>query len=126
MVADASDEVIYMGVDELLTEAVVEELRRTADRGLSIRLGGLSPTVHERIIEAVPQAEPFDSLWLWSDSPAGRLVMVDRQRTLVSVRPTDDDGERDETAIWGAGDSNSLVVVLRAIFTWQLDTLDER
>ncbi len=38
----------------------------------------------------------------------------------------DGDGEhppepRDETAIWGAGSTNSLVVVLRALFTWQLD-----
>jgi len=26
----------------------------------------------------------------------------------------------DETAIWGSGETNSLVVVLRAIFTWRL------
>ncbi|RLM89456.1 TrmB family transcriptional regulator, partial [Haloarcula sp. Atlit-7R] len=28
---------------------------------------------------------------------------------------------RDETAIWGTGQTNSLVVVLKALFTWQLD-----
>jgi hypothetical protein len=73
----------------------------------------------------VPGAELFDSLWDWSDDPAGRLLLVDRDQTLVSVL-VPDDGDyppepRDETAIWGSGATNSLVVVLRAMFTWQLD-----
>lgn len=52
-------------------------------------------------------------------------MMVDRERTLVSVRTNgvdDDPGDpRSETAIWGAGEANGLVVVLRAIFTWRLE-----
>ncbi len=51
--------------------------------------------------------------------------MVDQQKTLVSVLV---DGSRghppeslDETAIWGAGKSNSLVIVLKALCTWQLE-----
>jgi hypothetical protein len=52
--------------------------------------------------------------------------MVDQEKTLVSVL-VDGNGEhppepRDETAIWGTGQTNSLVVVLKALFTWQLDT----
>ena len=60
-------------------------------------------------------------------------MMVDGRRTLVSVlvngvddAPTE---PRAETAIWGAGETNSLVVVLRAIFTHRLeddDPLDEQ
>jgi hypothetical protein len=51
--------------------------------------------------------------------------MVDQEKTLVSVL-VDGNGEhppepRDETAIWGAGQTNGLVVVLKALFTWQLD-----
>jgi hypothetical protein len=51
--------------------------------------------------------------------------MIDRGRTLVSVL-VDGDGDHppeplDETAIRGAGQSNGPVVVLRALFTWQLD-----
>ncbi|MFC7216181.1 hypothetical protein ACFQO4_19140 [Saliphagus sp. GCM10025334] len=34
---------------------------------------------------------------------------------------SDGGDEIKETAIWGAGDRNSLVVVLRAIFSWRLD-----
>ena len=63
-------------------------------------------------ISDVPGAQPFESLWDWADTPAGRLLMVDREKTLVSVL-VDGDGEHppeplDETAIWGAGQSNSL------------------
>jgi hypothetical protein len=73
----------------------------------------------------VPGAELFDSLWDWSDDPAGRVLLVDRERTLVSVLvPGESDRPlepRDETAIWGSGATNSLVVVLKAMFAWQLD-----
>ena len=51
--------------------------------------------------------------------------MVDGEKTLVSVLvPGNGDHPPDpwdETAIWGSGDTNSLVVVLKAMFTWQLD-----
>ena len=55
-------------------------------------------------------------------------MMVDGTQTLVSVlvngedvAPTD---PRSETAIWGVGQTNSLVVVLKAIFTWRLENTD--
>jgi len=32
---------------------------------------------------------------------------------------------RSETAIWGSGETNSLVVVLKAIFTWRLGNTDQ-
>jgi hypothetical protein len=71
----------------------------------------------------------FESLWVWSDTPAGRLMMVDGRRTLVSVLVNGTDAApsapRSETAIWGSGETNSLVVVLRAIFAWRLGNGDE-
>lgn len=50
--------------------------------------------------------------------------MIDREKTLVSVL-IPGDGEcppepRDETAICGSGEANGLMMVLRALFTWQL------
>ncbi|MFB6268477.1 MAG: TrmB family transcriptional regulator [Halobacterium sp.] len=121
--ADAEDEIVYMTVEDLLTDDVVDALSDAADRGVTVRLGGVSLDVQARIEDEIPAAEPFESLWLWSDTPAGRLTMVDAERTLVSVvsETGGQDGRRDETAIWGSGESNSLVVVLKAIFTWRLD-----
>ena len=51
--------------------------------------------------------------------------MVDRERTLVSVL-VDGGGDHppepfDETAVWEPPPTNGLVIVLRALFTWQLD-----
>lgn len=72
-------------------------------------------------------AELSESLWVWSDTPAGRLLMVDGEKTLVSVlangqelSSTDARSDRSETAVWGSGRNNSLVVVLLAIFTRRL------
>ncbi|MDS0296137.1 TrmB family transcriptional regulator [Halogeometricum luteum] len=132
LVETATDEIAIMTVEELLTEEIVARLRAAADRGVTVRVAGLSESVQGDIQDAVPDAELFESLWVWSETPAGRLLMVDGKKTLVSVlvRGNGDHPPepRDETAIWGAGETNSLVVVLRAMFTWQLgsDESDER
>ncbi|WP_277555701.1 TrmB family transcriptional regulator [Halobaculum limi] len=123
--ASAEEEIVYMTVEDLLTEDLIEGLAEAAKRGVSIKLAGVSTDVQERIQDDIPGATMFESLWVWSDTSAGRLMMVDGRKTLVSAlvngtdaSPTD---PRSETAIWGEGDANSLVVVLKAIFTWQLD-----
>jgi hypothetical protein len=76
----------------------------------------------------VPDAVLFESLWVWTDTSAGRLMMVDEQKTLVSALTNGVEASasdpRSETAIWGEGKMNSLVVVLKAIFTWRLDNLE--
>ncbi|NIB99555.1 helix-turn-helix domain-containing protein [Halobacterium sp. R2-5] len=122
--ADAEDEIVYMTVEELLTDDIVDALSDACDRGVDIKLGGVSPEVQERIQEDIPNATMFESLWVWSDTPAGRLMLVDRQQTLASALVDDETADpRSETAIWGAGENNSLVAVLNAIFAWRLDDL---
>ncbi|KAB1198799.1 MULTISPECIES: TrmB family transcriptional regulator [Haloferax] len=124
-VRGADDEIVYMTVEELLTDDIIDALAAAADRGVTIRLAGISSDVQELIREDVPGVELFDSMWLWSDTPAGRLMMVDREQTLVSVivngKASPPSDPRSETAIWGAGETNSLVVVLRTLFTWRLE-----
>jgi len=121
----AETEVVYATAAPLLTEAVIDALSAASDRGITIRLAGMSPAATDRIRDELPEARSFESTWDWSDTPAGRLLMVDGKQTLVSVL-VDGNGDHppeplDETAIWGAGAANGLVVVLRALFTWQLD-----
>lgn len=120
----ADEEIVYMTVEELLTDELIEALAETAGRGVSVKLAGVSPDVRKRIHETIPGAELFESLWLWSDTPAGRLMMVDGTKTLVSALVDDEvtpSNPRSETAIWGEGETNSLVAVLKAIFTWRLE-----
>jgi hypothetical protein len=126
--AGAEEEIVYMTAEDLLTDDLVKGLSEAAQRGVSVSLAGVSPAVQERIQEQIPGATMFESLWVWSDTPAGRLMMVDREKTLVSALVNGDDASpsdpRSETAIWGEGETNSLVAVLKAIFTWRLDTTD--
>ncbi|WP_114579389.1 TrmB family transcriptional regulator [Saliphagus sp. LR7] len=130
-IENAEDELVYMTVGALLTDALVEALRDASERGVTIRLGAMSPEVEDELADEIPEAEFFETLWVWSDTPAGRLFMADETKTLVSVLvPDSRDGadgtsgppeEIEETAIWGSGATNSLVVVLKAMFTWQLN-----
>jgi sugar-specific transcriptional regulator TrmB len=124
-VEDADEEVIYMTTEDLLTEEHLVHLRAAAERGVDIYIAGVSESVRDRIQQAVPSAELFETLWAWGDTPAGSLLVTDESTALVSVRVdgAGPDGV-DETAIWGSGEYNSLVVVLRSIFTWRLDNPD--
>lgn len=119
----ATEEIVFMTVSELLTDEVTAHLQAASERDVPIKLATMSQPVEDGLHEAVPEAELFDSLWEWSDTPAGRLLMVDEEKTLVSVL-TDADGASSEpcaeTAIWGTGEMNNLVVVLRAMFAWRL------
>ncbi len=124
-ISTADDEIVYMTTEGLLTEEISESIATASDRGVSIRLAGMSQSTETQLERDVPDSQLFESLWDWSDTPAGRLLMVDQEKTLVSVL-VEGNGDhppepRDETAIWGAGETNSLVVVLKALFTWQLD-----
>ena len=81
----AEDEIVYMTVEGLFTDEIFEGLKQAAERGISIQLAGLSSSVLDEIQVEIPNAEVFESLWIWSDTPAGRIMMVDGKKTLVSV-----------------------------------------
>ena len=121
----ADEEIVFMTVEDLLTEEILDSLSAASDRGVTIRIGRMSDSSETRLDGQLPEAELFESLWDWSDTPSGRLLMVDERKTLVSVLvPGNGDNPPeplDETAIWGTGENNSLVVVLKAMFTWHLD-----
>lgn len=124
---EAYEQIVYMTVDNLLTEDHLERLAAAEDRGVAIHIAGISEQVQERIQDRVPSATMFETLWEWEDTPAGNLLITDQETALISTMvagasPGDD---VEETAIWGTGDRNSLVVVLRAIFTWRLKSTDE-
>jgi sugar-specific transcriptional regulator TrmB len=121
----ATEEVVYTTVDELLTDEIVSALRATSERGVDVKIGGISQAAREQLKAEVPEIEVFETLWDPTEMHAGRLLMVDKSTTLVSVL-LEGNGNNppepfDERAIWGKGETNGLVVVLRAMFTWELD-----
>jgi sugar-specific transcriptional regulator TrmB len=121
-IGEADTEVVYMSIEELLTDDIIQALATASDQGATVQLAGTSPSARQEIEAAIPDAETFESLWEWSDTTAGRLIMVDRETILVSVLP--EEGSAEETAVWGSGEHNSLVVVLQAVFTWRINHAD--
>jgi sugar-specific transcriptional regulator TrmB len=62
-VDDAEDQVIYMTVDELLTDEHLDRLQAAEQRGVDIYLAGISEEVRDRIQETIPSAAVFETLW---------------------------------------------------------------
>lgn len=121
-IQEAREEVVFMTVEKLLEDRTIECLQDASTRGVSIKLARQSELVNDEIQQAIPDVELFQSIWEWTDLPAGRLLMVDKRKTLASVLLADDGAAvKNETAIWATGERNSLVMVLKALFTWQLD-----
>jgi len=124
----ASEEVVLVTLEALLTDDVVDALRTAADRGVAVRVSGMDFSAGDEEGGRLPDGCGFESPRAWGGVPAGRLLMVDRRRTLASVLVDGNGGHppsaRDETAIWGAGETNSLVVVLKAMFSWLNGDLD--
>ena len=124
LIDDAEDELVYMTVDELLTDDHLESLTAAEERGVDLYLAGVSESVQSTVRDHVPSTTVFETAWSWTDEGAGSLLVTDERTALVSVLVDRDATEGPgETAIWGTGEHNSLVVMLRAIFTWRLDTL---
>lgn len=113
---ETEDELVFMTVDELLTKDYLDGLVAAAERDVEIRLAGISGQVRDRVQERIPEVMLFETLWDWEAASAGSLLITDDRTALVSVLLPDSD-TKGETAIWGTGEYNSLVVVLRAIFT---------
>ena len=123
VIQQATDEVVFLTIRELLTEKVLDELAAAAERGVSLKVADRTAATHNRVAAAVPKAEFVDPPWEWHTTPTGRLVMADSETILMSA--FHDGASPTETAIWGTGSQNSLVVVLKAIFAWWLDNADQ-
>jgi len=117
---DAEDEIIYMTVDELLTDDHLDALTAADARGVDIH-SATSPTKSKpeswttspRRIALKPRGDGPKKVREACSSRIGEpplvSVLVDRG---IPLRRGDGN--------LGTGEQNSLVVVLRAIFTWRL------
>ncbi|MFC7230808.1 hypothetical protein ACFQMM_04240 [Saliphagus sp. GCM10025308] len=61
-VAEVGEQIVYLTVDELLTDDHLEALREAAGRGVEIYLAGISEAVEGRVREEVPSIELFETL----------------------------------------------------------------
>lgn len=119
----ATDEIVYLTVDAVLTDEILAQLHEASERGVTVQVANSTAATYERIQTAVPAAELIETPWAWDGPPTGRLLFADRKTVLMSTLPAGDGS--DETAIWGSGAENSLVVVLETIVAWWLESSEE-
>jgi len=122
--AEADSEIVYITDDEFLSEPLIEGLSAAADRGISVSVGGLSTEAIAQLQATIPAVDRIDPT-AHSLPMVSRFLLVDGSRTLLSVQvgnPTPDA----ETAIWGTGETNNLVVILKSICGYAAGSTKER
>lgn len=121
LIESAAEEVVLVvGADEILTAQLVDALN-DVPAGTDVIVGALTEELREQIRDAVPDAKVFVSGLEWlseaepdvnGDTAIGRLLLVDRQKILLSsIEPVDET----ELAIFGGGFGNGLVVIARRL-----------
>ena len=128
LVTDASDEIVFLVLDEdLLDETTLEALVAGSDDGADVHVGTVADSVRERLEGAAIDATVFTTdLIEWftamSDSPRlGRFLMVDRGPVLVSALHEEElPGVPNETAVWSDGVDHGFATFAERVFTYEL------
>lgn len=111
-------------METMLTDRLSRALEAATDRGVEVLRGAVTSSVRTQLREEVPDAEVFKTKldWLEGDdketASIGLLVMADRNTLLVSSQT--EHGRREEpteTAIFGSGFTNGLVVIARRLLS---------
>ena len=114
-----SEVVLIIGNEAVLTDDLIRSLKR-ANTDVDLYVGTVSDDIQEKVKSEVSRAEVFESGLRWMQAEnsvedkvdVGRLLLVDRERILVSsVEPE----TSEEYAVFGEGFGNGLVVIARRI-----------
>lgn len=119
LLAEATEEVVFViGEESLCSDELLEALGDVPD-GVTVDVGTLSSALAERIEDAVPDAAVFVSGLEWlrgetasQETAIGRMLLVDRETILMS---TYDPRTGEEHAVFGRGFGNGLVVIVRRL-----------
>lgn len=112
MLEAADEEVLFATDPAVVSEDVVDALSAVGNRGVSVTLADRPASTAETLLERVPGATVAAVPWMTDSSQLTRLLIIDGDRTLVAV---DEPHDAAETAVWGSGESNGFVVVLRSL-----------
>lgn len=127
LVTGAEEEIVFViGRDEAFTDDIAHQLEEAKDAGITVVVGVVSDEMRGEIQSALPDVEVFTSGLEWLESEAldasdtteiSRLLLVDRNAILVSsVHGSLGDGET-ESAVFGRGFDNGLVVIARRMMS---------
>lgn len=125
LIIDADSEVVLViGEESVLTETVVDSLRRVSSQGVSVIIGAVSEDLQEIIQSELPDATVFVSGLDWvrgtdqatDQTIISRLLLIDRKSILVSTFHSTRTGEEiNEQAVFGHGFDNGFVTIVRRL-----------
>lgn len=119
LIDSADEEIIYATTEDLLTDEIIDSLRAASEGDVSLHPSGATASVRSQLEDRLGDAIEGETVGNWSGSVGGRLLLVDSEKILVSVLCPDEESDSalpTETAIWGTGPSNNLVMVLKDLF----------
>ncbi len=125
LIDDAESELMILVVDESILEpSFYERIEAAMDRDVDVLVGVISSDHVGTIQDAIPDAQVFETGLDWLVAPAdgevaiSRILLEDRESVLVSsFYPHETDEAHVERAIFAAGISNGLVVLIRRLIS---------
>lgn len=128
--AEAEDELFGLFTEEaVFRDDCFKETEAAIDRGVDVVLGSPDGSLRADLAGRFPDATIWEPNLDWQTLPAdgdrvGRLMMSDRE--MVMIATIDDErlpGVFEESAIWGQGQANGLVIVMQQMLGTHLDRL---
>lgn len=121
-IAAAASEIVMLVVEEaLLTDRLVDRLRAAQDRGATLIVGGATDEIASHAADEFPDAQVFETDLEWLMGPSdgevaiSSVLLVDREAFLVSSFYPDGGDAHPEQAIFATGLDNGVVVLLRRL-----------
>ncbi|MDY6774985.1 MAG: helix-turn-helix domain-containing protein [Halobacteria archaeon] len=120
MIDSAEDELILiLGKEGMELGRTVESISDAIKRGVSVNISTVSEEVRKEIERGVGDVNIHESndwlrsLSLGSDTTLGRVVVSDTTEVLVTS--VEEEGER--SGVWGKGNTNGLVILIRTLLS---------
>lgn len=126
----ASELFVMVTGDDLLEDAWVEGMADAADRGATVLFGCQCEDVCADVRERVPEVSIWGPEANLPEFPTdgdrlARLVMADRETVMIATLGEQRlPGVAEETAVWGRGANNGLVIVLEGMLGARIDELE--
>lgn len=125
---DAKSEIVLVIVEEeVLTDALFDQLQAAVERDVNVVVGGISDDIISQIKSELPSVEVFETEIDWLLGPSSedevaisRLILADRTTLLVSSFYPDgshENGKIDEQAVFATGLENGVVVLIRRLIS---------
>lgn len=133
LIENAESEIMLLVVDEdILSEALFDDLERAIGRDLTIVIGGQTESARAALETRLPETRVFEPglEWLTNDGAAevaiSRILLIDRETLLIGTYYPDTVGDgTKEQAVFARGLENGVVVLLRRLVTAGLSMIED-